>query len=105
MTASSLLTHRKIVLLKGTLQFFAPAVILAGIAVASLPAQAAPAASPTAQAVTSAKDKVSAVADKEPETTGSVQPAANGDVACARSRKRLFVEGEGWIVRRVTTCY
>jgi hypothetical protein len=55
--------------------------------------------------VTSAKDKVSAVADKEPETTGSVQPAANGDVACARSRKRLFVEGEGWIVRRVTTCY
>jgi hypothetical protein len=102
MNTSNLLTHRKILLLKGTLQFFAPAVILAGIAVASLPAQAA---SPTTQAVTSAKDKVSAVADKEPETTGSVQPAANGDVACARSRKRLFVEGEGWIVRRVTTCY
>jgi hypothetical protein len=92
-------------LLKGMLQFFAPAVILAGIAVASLPAQAAPAASPATQAVTSAKDKVSAVADKEPETTGSVQPAANGDVACARSRKRLFVEGEGWIVRRVTNFY
>ena len=24
---------------------------------------------------------------------------------CGQSRKRLFVEGEGWIVRRVTTCY
>ena len=24
---------------------------------------------------------------------------------CDRSRRRLFVEGEGWIVRRVTTCY
>jgi hypothetical protein len=23
---------------------------------------------------------------------------------CLRSRKKLFVEGEGWIVRRVTTC-
>ena len=104
MTASSLLTHRKIVLLKGTLQFFAPAVILAGIAVASLPAHSAPAGAPTAEAVSSTRDKVSAAA-KEPETTGSVQPAANGDVACARSRKRLFVEGEGWIVRRVTICY
>ncbi|MGU3360412.1 hypothetical protein ACLBWX_08775 [Methylobacterium sp. M6A4_1b] len=25
-------------------------------------------------------------------------------VNCSRSRKRLWVEGEGWIVRRVTTC-
>ncbi|GJD97542.1 hypothetical protein OCOJLMKI_4774 [Methylobacterium iners] len=23
---------------------------------------------------------------------------------CTRSRKRLWVDGEGWIVRRVTTC-
>jgi hypothetical protein len=23
---------------------------------------------------------------------------------CLSSRKKLFVEGEGWIVRRVTTC-
>ncbi|WP_336489317.1 hypothetical protein [Methylobacterium nigriterrae] len=23
---------------------------------------------------------------------------------CSRSRRRLWVEGEGWIVRRVTTC-
>jgi len=23
---------------------------------------------------------------------------------CSRARRRLWVEGEGWIVRRVTTC-
>lgn len=23
---------------------------------------------------------------------------------CSRSRRRLWVDGEGWIVRRVTTC-
>ncbi len=105
MNAPNLLIHRKIVPLRGSLQFVASAVISVGIAVASLPAQAAPAASPEGQAVSSIKDKVSTVADKEPETTGSLQPSAAGDVACTRSRKRLFVEGEGWIVRRVTTCY
>ncbi|WP_244476989.1 hypothetical protein [Methylobacterium sp. Leaf117] len=25
-------------------------------------------------------------------------------VNCSRSRRRLWIEGEGWIVRRVTTC-
>lgn len=25
-------------------------------------------------------------------------------LACTKSRKRMFVDGEGWIVRRVTTC-
>ena len=97
--------NRKIVSLRGGLRFFAPMVILAGVALVSLPVHAAPAASPATQAVSSAKDKVSTVAVKAPETTGSLQPSTNGDVACARSRKRLFVEGEGWIVRRVTTCY
>ena len=24
---------------------------------------------------------------------------------CSRARKKLWVEGEGWIVRRVTTCF
>jgi hypothetical protein len=32
--------------------------------------------------------------------TESEDDAAN----CSRSRRRLWVEGEGWIVRRVTTC-
>ena len=105
MTDRKLPRHRKIMPFHGSLRLFAPAMILAGVALISPPAHAAPAASPATQAVSSAKDKVSTVAVKEPETTGSLQPSTNGDVACARSRKRLFVEGEGWIVRRVTTCY
>jgi len=40
---------------------------------------------------------------KDPQTTSSA-PAAEDD-KCLRSRKRLWVEGEGWVVRRVTTCF
>jgi hypothetical protein len=36
-------------------------------------------------------------------TTGSVDKDTDA-AGCLRSRKKLFVEGEGWIVRRVTTC-
>ena len=105
MTAPNLLMNRKIVPTRGGLRLLVPVMILAGLAMAPAPVQAAPAASPQSQAVQAPKTAVSPAAAKEPETTGSLQPAANGDVACARSRKRLFVEGEGWIVRRVTTCY
>ena len=52
-----------------------------------------------------AKETVTAVAAKDVETTSSVQPATGSDAHCDISRKRMFVEGEGWIVRRVTTCY
>ncbi|MCB5176665.1 MULTISPECIES: hypothetical protein [Microvirga] len=45
------------------------------------------------------------LASKDPETTSSITETASEDLNCARSRKRLWVEGEGWIVRRVTTCY
>ncbi|MFD1303111.1 hypothetical protein [Methylobacterium marchantiae] len=30
--------------------------------------------------------------------------AEDDGLACTKSRKRMFVDGEGWIVRRVTTC-
>ena len=40
----------------------------------------------------------------EPESTSSVAPS-QVDPGCSRARKRLWVEGEGWIVRKVTTCY
>lgn len=57
-------------------------------------AQAAPAGSP-------APTKVA-------EAAPAVQPAAVADeednAVCNRARRRLWVEGEGWIVRRVTTC-
>ncbi|WP_244480165.1 hypothetical protein [Methylobacterium sp. Leaf465] len=34
----------------------------------------------------------------------AVTESEDESVNCSRSRKRLWVEGEGWIVRRVTTC-
>jgi hypothetical protein len=38
-------------------------------------------------------------------TGGVTATAAEADDAqCTTARKRLFVDGEGWIVRRVTTC-
>ncbi|WP_230532436.1 hypothetical protein [Microvirga roseola] len=74
--------------------------LIAGFGLAALPVEAHPGRSkekPT-------KEKVVAVAVKDPETTGSLQADEEGPY-CNQSRKRLFVEGEGWIVRRVTTCY
>jgi hypothetical protein len=35
------------------------------------------------------------------DSTSAIDDGKN----CGQSRKRLFVEGEGWIGRRVTTCY
>ena len=43
-------------------------------------------------------------AAQDPPATSSVETAADAD-GCLRSRKRLWVEGEGWVVRRVTTCF
>ena len=48
---------------------------------------------------------VASVAAKDVETTSSIETKSANDIPCDISRKRLFVEGEGWIVRRVTTCY
>jgi hypothetical protein len=45
-----------------------------------------------------------AMAGKEPQA----MPSANADLLppnCQRSRKKLWVADEGWIVRKVTTCY
>lgn len=81
------------------------ALLLTGIAwVAPVPAEAASAA---AMRTKSAAPQVAAtpVAAKEPETTGTVEKATGLEPNCAQSRRRLWVEGEGWIVRRVTTCF
>ena len=41
-----------------------------------------------------------------PAETGTVEkPTPQLAANCAQSRKQLFVEGQGWNVRRVTTCY
>ncbi|QRM32150.1 hypothetical protein [Microvirga sp. VF16] len=52
-----------------------------------------------------AKEAVTSVVAKDVETTSSIETKSANDASCDISRKRLFVEGEGWIVRRVTTCY
>jgi uncharacterized iron-regulated protein len=41
---------------------------------------------------------------QDPQTTSSVN-AAEDQENCLRSRKRLWVAGEGWVVRWVTTCF
>ena len=51
------------------------------------------------------KQAAAKVAATDVETTSSIEMKSPSDDACSISRKRLFVEGEGWIVRRVTTCY
>jgi hypothetical protein len=51
------------------------------------------------------KEAVTSVSARDVETTSSVQRSTGSDAYCDVSRKRMFVEGEGWIVRRVTTCY
>jgi hypothetical protein len=38
----------------------------------------------------------------EYSSVGTQAPA--DDLACASARRKLWVEGEGWIVRRVTVC-
>jgi hypothetical protein len=36
--------------------------------------------------------------------SGTVAAVVADDVECPRIRRKLWVEGEGWIVRRVTLC-
>jgi hypothetical protein len=75
---------------------FAVATLLAFGAVEGASAAPAPDRTPTKVAdAGQALRPVVAVAEGEDE----------GETAnCSRSRRRLWVEGEGWIVRRITTC-
>ena len=63
-------------------------------------AQAAAAHSPKAKLA--AADALS-VATEGPAATGSTK-AGGEEAGCQRSRRKLWVDGEGWIVRRVTFC-
>jgi hypothetical protein len=48
----------------------------------------------------------SKVAQAEPATTSSISKTASDEQpACDRPRRRLWVEGEGWVVRRVSACH
>ena len=88
--------------LQGGLKLLAMLSIFAGAGLVGA-AGAAPAGQ--GAAAKPAKEAVTSVSVKDVETTASVQAGTGGDTYCDISRKRMFVEGEGWIVRRVTTCY
>ncbi|WP_375464073.1 hypothetical protein [uncultured Methylobacterium sp.] len=71
---------------------------LAALLAAASATHAAPAASAATEGVT-----------KVAEVGATVRPASVTDGedeagTCSRIRRRLWVQGEGWIVRRVTTC-
>lgn len=89
---------------RGMSGVFLSLVVAVGFCLMTLPVQASHKSSVEHEAAKTSKGEVT-VAAKDPETTGSVQTDASPIDGCSRSRKRLFVEGEGWIVRRVTTCY
>jgi len=42
--------------------------------------------------------------EMNPGRTGATLVAASSDPSCSRARRKLWVEGEGWIVRRVAVC-
>jgi hypothetical protein len=68
----------------------------------SLPLAAASSPARATKPAAAMLDRAKTARVKDPETTSSVTPA---DDKCLRSRKRLWVEGEGWVVRRVATCF
>jgi hypothetical protein len=68
------------------------------------PADAAKAKQPAAGTPTAYASSKAPVTVEDPTSTSSIKPAA-ADASCQKSRKRLFVEGEGWLVRSVTTCF
>ena len=76
--------------------FLGSAIALGGVA----PADAAPAKPAKAKA---AAAEPAPAAAREPKAAYS-QAGPDDAAGCFTGRKKLFVEGEGWIVRRVTTC-
>ena len=85
----------------------AAAALLAGLALLLAPVsiEAARAAPARAGDIAAAAPSKLAGSNASAETTGSVQrSAAEEEPVCERPRKRLWVEGEGWVVRRVTIC-
>ncbi|ACA19506.1 conserved hypothetical protein [Methylobacterium sp. 4-46] len=74
------------------------AALIAGACLGAGPGLAAPAVDKAPKA----QGRSAAVRDVTVTATAPEEGA--DDATCTTSRKRLFVEGEGWIVRRVTTC-
>lgn len=72
---------------------------------AALATAGAPLVASAAPAVDKAPKAASGPARDVAATASVTAPATEADDAqCSTSRKKLFVDGEGWIVRRVTIC-
>lgn len=73
----------------------------AGLAAASFLALSAP-----VSAAPAASDRsIAKVAEASPVRPAAASAGeAEEDTNCSRTRRRLWIEGEGWIVRRITTC-
>lgn len=72
--------------------------------VVTIPAEAAHVTTSPRSTAKVVQEKVAETAVKDVEATGSIQTDEDTGY-CSKARRRLFVEGEGWIVRKVTTCY
>jgi hypothetical protein len=75
------------------------------LAVGLTPAAAASAKVKVPKSAPTAYASSTAPAVAEPAETASVGRAATKPSYCQTSRRKLWVEGDGWIVRRVTTCF
>lgn len=72
----------------------------------AVPSPAAAAPQERSRATTDVKIAASKIAQADPATTGALaKSTADDQPACDRPRRRLWVEGEGWVVRRVSACY
>lgn len=56
------------------------------------------------RAAQTSKSKSAEVVQDPLETSSFANATPEDDASCLTARKKLWVEGEGWIVRRVTTC-
>jgi hypothetical protein len=80
--------------------------LLMGSAVLFIPLGPAQAAQKAAHPAADLKAASAKLAQAEPAATGSLSKApADEQPGCDRARRRLWIEGEGWVVRRVSTCY
>jgi len=103
MKASGASARRRISPLGGALRIMAVLAVAIGFGLAAERTDAVDAGHRVA--AKPGKEPVTVVAASDVETTSSIETKSPDDASCDISRKRLFVEGEGWIVGRVTTCY
>ena len=80
--------------------------LLVGSTLLALPLAPAEAAQQERVRQAAVAEKATKLAEADPATTSSLSKASGEDEpACSRPRRRLWVEGEGWVVRRVSACH